>query len=53
MPTDIYHSKYIKSRNGKKEDVDYTETHEEHNGEDINSETRTEVTHYKGDGSGC
>lgn len=53
MPTDIYHSEYIKNRNGKRETVNYTRTHDDHNDKDINTETRTEVTHYKNDGDGC
>lgn len=53
MPTDIYHSEYIKNRNGKKEQVNYTRSHEDHDGKDINSETTTEVTHSKGDDDGC
>lgn len=53
MPTDIYHSEYIKKRNDKKEQVDYTRTHEDHDGRDINSETRTEIMHYKNDEDGC
>lgn len=53
MPIDIYHSQYTKDRHGEKTTVDYTRTHSDVNGKDINSETRTETAHYKGDEDGC